>query len=538
MVKAYQYEQLPDQHVRLLTLQPGQFKSKIRLSLACVLLDISLPPSYHALSYAWGDTDRTKSVSIVVGEEQYIQKVTDNLYTALKYLRSTDRVRTLWIDAVCIDQENVEERSAQVTRMADIHRSASKVIIWLGPAADNSEIAMETLRSISSRINVHWAKLTIEGIDTNETDFDLISFMKKMELDDETWESLFHLLERAWFSRLWIWQEVFLAQDRAEIVCGDDFMCWGCFRKAILLLSENYYLSGYPEITLSITRARQISSLTDGLTISTILRKTEYALCSDQRDRVYGILHLIEKAVRPDIQPDYTKSTIDVFRDLMLTMAIRHKDLSLLTSCGLSDFPTPMPSWVPNLSEPVRCREMLMPTACLNSFAHARHTNGGPLIVFGCRAATITQQVNLLKDDDPFPLPYTSIHAALRTLLSIIREKSCVGFDSQIELICRTLCCNEFADCYEPESSNHIDYRQAIEHFNDCAKSTDEAPDSFLDTYRKTLDLFFASVLNRALFFYRGRVYWPSAQKSEAERHNSDIARLSVAYRPPSHRQR
>ncbi|KAG7010143.1 hypothetical protein G7Y79_00001g004150 [Physcia stellaris] len=407
MTKAYQYEQLPDQHVRLLTLlHPGQFEREIRLSLACVLLDIDRPPSYHALSYVWGDTDRIKSIIVELGEEDYIHKVTDNLYTALKYLRSTDQVRTLWIDAICIHQENAEERSAQVARMADIYRSASKVIIWLGPAGDNSDIAMKTLSSISSRINVQWATHAIEVSDTN----DMSSDLKPLQM-------------------------------------------------------------------------------------------TKYALCSDQRDRIYGIVHLIDKASRPDIRLDYTKSTVDVFRDLMLTMVITHKELSLLTSCGLSDLSTDMPSWVPNFSKPIGNRDILTPRACWNSSAQARYTNGGPLTVCGCRAATIKQQVNILKDDDPFPLPYKNIWVALRTLLCIMWEKPYVDFDRQNDKICRTLCCNEFAECYEPKSSNLVDCRQTIEHFNDCAKSTDEVSDDFLDPYRRTLDLFYASVFNRAFVF-------------------------------------
>ena len=501
MAKEYQYEQLPDQHVRLLALHPGQFESEICLSLACVLLNIDRPPSYHALSYVWGDTDRTKCVNIVPGEEQYIQRITDNLYTALKYLRSTEQVRTLWIDAICIHQENVEERSAQVARMADIYRSASKVIIWLGPAGDNSDIAMKTLSSISSRINVQWATHAIEVIDTNEMSSDLVSFTKGMDLDEETWKALVHLLNRAWFFRLWIWQEVFLAQDRAELVCGDSSMGWNCFRKAILFLRPKHRLSDYPGLTSAIIRAGQISGLRERLSLETTLQLTKYALCSDQRDRIYGILNLIEKASRPNIQPDYTKSTVDVFRDLMLTMVISHKSFSLLTSCGLSDLSTHMPSWVPNFSKPIRTRDILIPRACWNSSAQARYTNGGPLTGCGCRAATIKQQVNILKDDDPFPSPYKNIWVALRTLLCKIREKPCVDFDGQIDMICRTLCCNEFADCYEPKASNLVDCRQTIEHFNDCAKSTDEVSDDFLDPYRRTLDLFYASVINRAFVF-------------------------------------
>ena len=279
-------------------------------------------------------------------------------------------------------------------------------------------------------------------------------------------------------------------------------MGWDCFRKAIFLLTKKRL--EYPELVLAIARTREMVDLRDWMTLHETLDMTKYALCSDQRDRVYGILHLIGKDMRPDIQPNYTKSTIDVFRDVMLTTAIEHQDLSLLTRCEFSDLATHSPTWIPNLSKPVESRDILSPRACFNSSAQARYTKGGPLTVYGCSAATVIQQVDILNNNDSYDtvsIPYTDIWVALRRLLSIIREKPCVDFEGQIEMICRTLCCNEFADCYEPESSNLVDFRQTVEHFKDCAQSTDETSDDFLDPYRRMLDLFHACVLDRSFIF-------------------------------------
>lgn len=501
MAKPYYYEQLPDQHIRLSTLYPGHFESDICLSLACVQLDIDGPPNFHALSYTWGDPTKVKSVTIMVKEELFTLAVTENLYTALKYLRSTNKIRTLWIDAICINQEITDERNAQVARMADIYRSASEVILWLGPAANNSDIAVETLSAISSRINIQWGTHTIELAHPKDTDPDLLSFEKELKLDDEIWKSLDHLLNRAWFYRLWIWQEVFLAQGRAHLICGYASLRWDCFRKAIFLLAQKRMPSSLPGILPAISRARRIGSLRDRLSITTALQATTYAQCSDQRDRVYGILELMEKSARPDIQPDYTKSTVDVFRDLMLTMAIYHQDLSLLTHCNLSDLPTHMPSWVPNLSMPMGEIDIIIPRACWNSSSHARHISGGPLTMSGCRAATVTQTVEICRADDPYPPSYTRIYAALRSLLCLLRERLLVDFDTHIELICRTLCRNRFASCYEPKSDNLVDCRETMEFFINCVKSSDEISDDFLAPYTRYLDNFHTGVANRGFVF-------------------------------------
>ena len=120
MARPYRYEQLPDQHIRLLTLLPGYFEDEINLSLDSVSLDIHRPPNYHALSYTWGNPEIVNRVAIVVGHDRLPLKVTVNLYIALKHLRHISQSQTLWTDAICIDQQNLQERSAQVSRMAGI----------------------------------------------------------------------------------------------------------------------------------------------------------------------------------------------------------------------------------------------------------------------------------------------------------------------------------------------------------------------------------------------------------------------------------
>jgi hypothetical protein len=134
--------------IRLLRLMPQGIGSAERTKLRCELFEYSLQNLdkrthlYEALSYIWGGDERTCSITI---EEQNLD-ATANLYTALIRLRGRSLERILWIDAICIDQNNLDERSQQVQLMAMIYSKAHCVLVWLGETADNIEGALEDIQ--------------------------------------------------------------------------------------------------------------------------------------------------------------------------------------------------------------------------------------------------------------------------------------------------------------------------------------------------------------------------------------------------------
>ncbi|KAH8883497.1 heterokaryon incompatibility, partial [Thozetella sp. PMI_491] len=83
---------------------------------------------YEALSYVWGPPNFSESISC----HGVACKVTPNLLAALRRLRYTNKDRTLWVDAICIRQSDIDERIQQVSRMGDIYSQASRVLVWLG----------------------------------------------------------------------------------------------------------------------------------------------------------------------------------------------------------------------------------------------------------------------------------------------------------------------------------------------------------------------------------------------------------------------
>lgn len=125
MAAAYEYKPLKDaREIRVLHLAPGT--GEVRFTLQTVHLDAD--PEYEAISYCWGDASNLQTVHC---EDKTLQ-VTPSLFTALRRLRLPDRPRTLWADAVCINQADFGEKGAQVKLMSQIYSKTWRILIWLG----------------------------------------------------------------------------------------------------------------------------------------------------------------------------------------------------------------------------------------------------------------------------------------------------------------------------------------------------------------------------------------------------------------------
>jgi hypothetical protein len=127
--------------IRLLELQPASNMSAelyatlkhVRLAAnASSLPNITTAPLelYEALSYVWGERDFSATLRLQDGVK--MMKITPNLAEALRRLRHTDQPRTLWVDQICMNQNDDQEKAQQVSMMARIYESAKQVLVWLG----------------------------------------------------------------------------------------------------------------------------------------------------------------------------------------------------------------------------------------------------------------------------------------------------------------------------------------------------------------------------------------------------------------------
>jgi hypothetical protein len=182
IAKPFQYPPVDNNknEIRLLDLGPGKSVDVFQCTLYTVSLDN--PPPYEALSYTWGP--REQSSTIILNENGHLD-ITRNLDEALVYLRSETQKRTLWIDALCIDQENGIEKADQVKKMLQIYRRAESVLIWLGPERDSSNDGLDLLE-----------KMGASGFDQR---FD------EVDTDNEhPWGALQRLFNRPWWKRVWV----------------------------------------------------------------------------------------------------------------------------------------------------------------------------------------------------------------------------------------------------------------------------------------------------------------------------------------------
>lgn len=300
--------------IRLIVLQPGPSGSSIVCNYKVITLD-DPECSYEALSYAWGDPDtRHRDVVLVDGREV---RVTASLSAALRMLRREGDERHLWIDAICINQDDDEEKTEQVNMMRRIYRSCSQCDIWLGPldgvAASDAEAAVEALSWIAGEApEPGWAG---DGARRGGA----AAALKTM-------------MGRPWWGRIWTVQEAVLP-PRAVVHWGHCRVPWQTMDRA----SESFFDGSAPgrrgAAAAALDAARGVTDLLSqfrGLRLSAgerpldLLHRWRFRWATDPRDKVYGLMGIRQDMSLPsvrscdyavDVQTLYARVTADLIRD-------------------------------------------------------------------------------------------------------------------------------------------------------------------------------------------------------------------------------
>jgi Heterokaryon incompatibility protein (HET) len=119
-------------------------------------------PKYEALSYTWGDPGWDIE-TILLNDVRL--PLAPNLFAALFHPRSEAVARLLWIETICINQLDIAEKSTQIPRMKDIYQAAWRVVVWLGPAGQNSDMAIELVEDMAD-IDLDSIPIVIKDEDT------------------------------------------------------------------------------------------------------------------------------------------------------------------------------------------------------------------------------------------------------------------------------------------------------------------------------------------------------------------------------------
>lgn len=327
--------------------------------LVCVSLDDD--PAYLAISYVWSDPSIVGNFEFHHGGHRkripYNKAVFDIINTILG-----DTTLYLWIDALCINQEDLNERASQVAMMGIIYSQARQVIGFIGEADETTITAVDFILLTANCISAQGSlgdPVTASG---------LASLISEIAPSDRAWESFKGLMSRPWFRRLWVVQEIALGKDPV-VVCGEHVFPCGALK---LFIDFAYAVQMFPVLhnvafstfdalltvfeclpnAAGILNARQGQS-NDFPRMSFI-----YSLVSlnanfdstDPRDRIYALLGLdTAKKYRDVFRPDYEIKVEDLYVKVAREMIVKGDNIRFLHLAGISyQRSLSLPSWVPD----------------------------------------------------------------------------------------------------------------------------------------------------------------------------------------------
>lgn len=366
MTSSYQYQPLssPTTQIRLLEVLPG------RGIIQCRLLVTDLEEAkgtYEPISYCWKAYSRESWWGSAYKEKKKQKRrrvringanfyITENLHAALLQMRFEDRARVLWADAICINQEDDKEKSAQVAIMAQIYGSGSRTLAWLGEADRGTRKAFDFLKELADRR----PKNTSLSSRLEHSEPEIIPDTPRMPSKPATdrglpavWNwfrersleaSVRSIFGRPYFRRTWVVQEI-AKSDRVLFMCGKFVISWVDLAKGFSEMT--YWVPGYD----SFTAIDDIWQYLYGFDLMEVVMMASSTQVSDPRDKLYGLLGLVpDGAMTADITVDYNKDPVEVFYDLTKRLLLSSTKLSVLSmSYGCSpDKPRHVPSWVWN----------------------------------------------------------------------------------------------------------------------------------------------------------------------------------------------
>lgn len=334
---------LQDREIRLLFLLHNDCGAEdIKYTLLHTTIDRA--PPYEALSYAWGE-----DLHQITLQNGTVTTLTTNLYHALRYLQRPYAARVLWIDALCIDQENGAERSKQAQLMGQIYATAWRVLIWLGEADDKMSHSLTILK------RGYQAAAAEDGHSSSST---------PVSLTAEEKGSIMQLIDRPYFSRTWVLQETIVAKT-ALVMWGQSHMPFETLMAAceVLDLNESRW-SHFNFACQTITTFGSLRRVFQGLTtdrsalgLTQLLLRTMANRATDPRDKVFALFGIANEAhdIAP-ARPDYSRTVEEVYTSLARSLVGNDHSLQILSAVQHGYTCSSLPSWVPDwrIEQPIR----------------------------------------------------------------------------------------------------------------------------------------------------------------------------------------
>ncbi|KAI1376500.1 heterokaryon incompatibility protein-domain-containing protein [Hypoxylon crocopeplum] len=388
-------------------------------------------PRFEALSYVWGDQSDPEYITLYTGkgflwstsrENVGVLPIGKNLAAALRQLRRKSRKRALWCDSICVNQNDLAERAREVQRMAHIYLHTDKVVAWLGPEADDSRLALEKLMLTGSQIvSKGWDAGMATWSTASKSDERYIKSDVDFPFSPQEWQAIERLIDRPWFKRLWVRQEIALAPS-ATVRCGNAQISWTLLKNATICLAQKLPRPKLEEdrLTRYERNLENLDSLTHanaGMSNTDVIALTRNCECLDDRDRVYGVLGILAKySDRALVSADYTLSTKAVYRDFVTSYVSLYGDLSLLEFCEMAT----QPSWVPDLHNIKGSPYPLTSHSSCSARGMLQVLGDDKVLVSGVHCGTIQTSFSPV----PFSCSITTIKASIIAMLPQILDSN------------------------------------------------------------------------------------------------------------------
>lgn len=367
------YGPLQDGEIRLAVVAPGQQGDCIRCNLHTVALKDK--PIYEALSYCWGTAAPKKHIFI----EGVKVEVQESLESALRHLRHEYNERVIWIDAICINQEDLVEKSWHISIMRNIYEQSAELVIWLGEGTADSDLAMDSIVLFNSEMGSSHDFNTAAAYN-----LDVLSAVHcaPASFDPEPWMSIIRLCRRPWWERAWVIQEVFTPSNSMTVACGDKQVPWVTFSRIMIAMvfygtrflpfMAKFGAAGlrgetfFPENPLQLSRRIWRKGHSDSDLLSH-LWNFRYRKASDPRDKIYALLGISTGLSEHAPRPDYRKSVEDVYSEWAAFILKSEQNLKILGACQNPRRHPQLPSWVPDWNYEYRSPERRALTCWVDS---------------------------------------------------------------------------------------------------------------------------------------------------------------------------
>ena len=275
--------------------------------------------SQHAcLSYTWGSTEPRKQI-LINGGRFYVRL---NLWKFLDLARWRNETQPIWIDAICIDQDNIEERNHQVQMMGDIYRSATEVLVWLGEGEGGIEVALKMM-------DREWMRRP-RRLETIERDFRSQLGLRRSSVKSFK-RAVAELSALPYWDRVWIKQEIMLNENvrflygRSQSNFPNAFLCQ-C-NGSDWCSDHHAYAAGQTMCMKMFAFCAWGPSLDNLRPLQELVTLFSGSACSEVRDRVYGFLSMALEGNTFEV--DYAICTTELF---MRTLSLARPTGSLDTT--------------------------------------------------------------------------------------------------------------------------------------------------------------------------------------------------------------